>query len=468
MKQTLLPVEGIFPSLPQDQMGTDNKVTISCNLALPPRIYSTYSAQQELVNWSWTMSIKGKQLSPNVSLKVLFLFEMLDDSTDVGEEDSFLGQVSSNGPPPSTFNYFSSPVTSSDPFSSISQSPFPPPTLSTASATASQASAPGSVATAPLPPPQVSQLNSAPPPFGGAVYQSPIGRHTPPPHCTATPPPPQMQPQSLNPYRHTPTSSRASPYIPAPEILPPTHATQQNPYALGSPPQTFPSSGPTFTKVGVGCLSGVLDFIILEWSKSYCCICLPSLLSRRFKPLLPQPAPAVRWCLQVRWWRTRTISTSPFTLTGFSASKWNQRAYGFLSVSSTPSSSKRRIIQVCIHAANVSVSDAFTPFNILVVSLLPVQPDPENVIIRTDGGRYDVQLYDRVRTAVYWEEELAEVRRCSWFYKGDADSRFVPYSEEFSDKLEVCHNVTWSDCNRNSSYLRFGSFIVNNCLLWCI
>uniref|UniRef100_H3D6C8 SEC23 interacting protein n=1 Tax=Tetraodon nigroviridis TaxID=99883 RepID=H3D6C8_TETNG len=66
-----------------------------------------------------------------------------------------------------------------------------------------------------------------------------------------------------------------------------------------------------------------------------------------------------------------------------------------------------------------------------------VQPDPENVIIRTDGGRYDVQLYDRLRTAVYWEEEPAEVRRCSWFYKGDSDSRFVPYSEEFSDKLEA-------------------------------
>lgn len=48
-----------------------------------------------------------------------------------------------------------------------------------------------------------------------------------------------------------------------------------------------------------------------------------------------------------------------------------------------------------------------------------------------------MQLYDRVRTAVYWEEEPTEVRRCSWFYKGDADSRFVPYSEDFSEKLEV-------------------------------
>lgn len=66
-----------------------------------------------------------------------------------------------------------------------------------------------------------------------------------------------------------------------------------------------------------------------------------------------------------------------------------------------------------------------------------VQPDPESVIVRTDGGRYDVQLYDRIRTAVYWEEEPTEVRRCSWFYKGDSDSRFIPYSEEFSEKLEA-------------------------------
>lgn len=70
---------------------------------------------------------------------------------------------------------------------------------------------------------------------------------------------------------------------------------------------------------------------------------------------------------------------------------------------------------------------------------ISVQPDPENVIVSTDGGRYDVQLYDRIRTAVYWEEDPTEVRRCSWFYKGDTDSRFIPYSEEFSDKLEVFH-----------------------------
>lgn len=81
--------------------------------------------------------------------------------------------------------------------------------------------------------------------------------------------------------------------------------------------------------------------------------------------------------------------------------------------------------------SNTSVKNTVYTFD------LSVQPDPENVIVSTDGGRYDVQLYDRTRTSVFWEEEPTEVRRCTWFYKGDTDSRFIPYSEEFSDKLEV-------------------------------
>lgn len=68
-----------------------------------------------------------------------------------------------------------------------------------------------------------------------------------------------------------------------------------------------------------------------------------------------------------------------------------------------------------------------------------VQPDPESVVLSTDGGRYDVYLYDRMRKAVYWDEEPSEVRRCTWFYKGDKDSRFIPYAEDFSDKLEVSY-----------------------------
>ncbi|XP_035519218.1 SEC23-interacting protein [Morone saxatilis] len=304
-----------------------------------------------------------------------------DDSTDVGEEDSFLGQVSGNGPAPSTFNYFSSPVTSSDPFASIGQSPHPPPALSAAPTTTGPVSVPSSVSVAPPPPPG-SQMNPGPPAFGSAVYQSPMGRHTPPP-TTMTPPPPQMQPQSHNPYRHTPTSSRASPYIPAPEVLPPTHTPQQSPYSLGSPPQTFPLSGPSFTK--------------------------PPPTHIQAPPPSATTAGAV-------------VPAGPMM-------PYNYNVY-------------EPVQPHWFYCKQVESKCVWLPFSIIDSLQLEetynsVQPDPENVIVRTDGGRYDVQLYDRVRTAVYWEEDPTEVRRCSWFYKGDTDSRFIPYSEDFSDKLEA-------------------------------
>ncbi|XP_042289419.1 SEC23-interacting protein isoform X1 [Thunnus maccoyii] len=305
-----------------------------------------------------------------------------DDSTDVGEEDSFLGQTSGNGPAPSTFNYFSSPVTSSDPFAAIGQPPCPPPALSAAPMTTGPVSVPSSVGMAPPPLPPGSQMNPAPPAFGGAVYQSPMGRHTPPP-SSMTPPPPQMQPQSHNPYRHTPTSSRASPYIPAPEILPPTHTPQQNPYSLSSAPQTFPPSGPTFTN--------------------------PPPTQIQTPPPPPTTAGAI-------------VPAGPMM-------QYNYNVY-------------EPVQPHWFYCKLVESKSVWLPFSIIDSLQLEetynsVQPDPENVIVRTDGGRYDVQLYDRMRCAVYWEEENTEVRRCSWFYKGDTDSRFIPYSEEFSDKLEA-------------------------------
>lgn len=54
-----------------------------------------------------------------------------------------------------------------------------------------------------------------------------------------------------------------------------------------------------------------------------------------------------------------------------------------------------------------------------------------------DGERYDVHVKERKRYAVYWEQGPTEVRRCTWFYKGDKDTRFMPYSEDFSKSLEV-------------------------------
>lgn len=62
-------------------------------------------------------------------------------------------------------------------------------------------------------------------------------------------------------------------------------------------------------------------------------------------------------------------------------------------------------------------------------------------VVPTDGGRYDVHLGERMRYAVYWDEPPSEVRRCTWFYKGDKDNKYVPYSESFSQVLEETYMV---------------------------
>ncbi|KAM4802615.1 triacylglycerol hydrolase DDHD2 isoform X2 [Urocitellus parryii] len=62
-------------------------------------------------------------------------------------------------------------------------------------------------------------------------------------------------------------------------------------------------------------------------------------------------------------------------------------------------------------------------------------------VVPTDGGRYDVHLGERMRYAVYWDELASEVRRCTWFYKGDKDNKYVPYSESFSQVLEETYRL---------------------------
>ncbi|NXL47046.1 DDHD2 Phospholipase, partial [Podilymbus podiceps] len=67
--------------------------------------------------------------------------------------------------------------------------------------------------------------------------------------------------------------------------------------------------------------------------------------------------------------------------------------------------------------------------------------DDEDLVVPTSGGRYDVHLKKRQRVAVYWEEEVSEVRRCTWFYKGDKDNKYIPYSETFSEELEEAYMI---------------------------
>ena len=59
------------------------------------------------------------------------------------------------------------------------------------------------------------------------------------------------------------------------------------------------------------------------------------------------------------------------------------------------------------------------------------------VLVATDGGRYDVDLLRRQRNAVYWEEPASFVRRCSWFFKGEGDRWYLPYDENTAARLEV-------------------------------
>ncbi|XP_075889313.1 triacylglycerol hydrolase DDHD2 isoform X2 [Nelusetta ayraudi] len=65
----------------------------------------------------------------------------------------------------------------------------------------------------------------------------------------------------------------------------------------------------------------------------------------------------------------------------------------------------------------------------------------EEVVVAVDGERYDVHVKERKRYAVYWEQGPTEVRRCTWFYKGDKDTRFMPYSEDFSRNLEEAYMI---------------------------
>ncbi|XP_063048053.1 SEC23-interacting protein [Engraulis encrasicolus] len=334
-----------------------------------------------------------------------------DDSGDVGEEDSFLGQTSSTAPQPSTFSYFSGSTTgssSSDPFASIGHHPAPAP--SPVPPSSSSSVAPMTSGPSPIPHAAAATLATAPamphaspaaPQFSNAPYHSsaPMGQFTPTsPPTSGTPPPPTALQQSYNPYRHTPLSSRANPYIAAPEVqpqqLPSPPQPGINPYSQAPPAHTF-QTGPSAFQAG------------------------SSAFARPPPPPSQSPMPPP---VSAPGMAGPLVPANPMM-------QYNYNVY-------------EAVQHHWFYCKQVEAKKVWLPFSLLDSLRLEeifnsVQPDPESVIVCTDGGRYDVQLYDRMRTAVYWEEEPTEVRRCSWFYKGDTDSRFIPYSEDFSEKLEA-------------------------------
>ncbi|KAJ1140024.1 hypothetical protein NDU88_006385 [Pleurodeles waltl] len=329
-----------------------------------------------------------------------------DDVTEVGEEDSFLGQTSTattHAPP--TFSYFSQAPGNNDPFASIGQPPLGPTGPSVTSAPFSKAHTSMAVASFSGQTMPASQVPSMPPTLGGpsvpqigtgtysTVSQS-VSQNLPPSSAMTSTGSTQ---QGYNPYRHTNLSSRANPYITPPQL--------QHGQVPGQMP-SHPSQPPTFSA--------------------------PSQMYHSAPASMPQPS------------HTPPLMPPPPPMQAQQSQQFPRPA-GPLVQPPPPLFLQNQYEPIQPHwfyCKQVESKQVWMPFSVLDSVTMEevynsVQPDPESVVLSTDGGRYDVYLYDRTRKAVYWNEEESEVRRCTWFYKGDTDSRFVPYTEEFSEKLEI-------------------------------
>ncbi|XP_076875951.1 triacylglycerol hydrolase DDHD2 [Brachyhypopomus gauderio] len=87
-----------------------------------------------------------------------------------------------------------------------------------------------------------------------------------------------------------------------------------------------------------------------------------------------------------------------------------------------------------------------------------------DLLVATEGRRYDVRLTERLRYAVYWEQEPSEVRRCSWFHKGNKEMTYTPHTEAISDLLEQAYmiSVTLDEWKRHLELPTGESIILHN------
>lgn len=84
----------------------------------------------------------------------------------------------------------------------------------------------------------------------------------------------------------------------------------------------------------------------------------------------------------------------------------------------------------------VESKNLWLPFSRLDSAALERASQGGEAVVRTDGGRYDVHVRERLRLPVYWEGPPTAVRRCTWFYKPETHSGFVPYDEDVAALLE--------------------------------
>uniref|UniRef100_UPI00398F6F81 SEC23-interacting protein isoform X2 n=1 Tax=Pristiophorus japonicus TaxID=55135 RepID=UPI00398F6F81 len=337
-----------------------------------------------------------------------------DESTDVGEEDSFVGQTSTSTSHPPAFSYFTQAATNNDPFANIGHHPFT--TATTPAGTASFSKAPAEV---PLAAPAQDPFAFQSPQSQPGFMAPPVSQHisttyqnTQPGLSTTTAfvsaSPPQTQ-QNYNPYRQNSQSSRANPYFtPLQQSQSQSHPQIPHfqPPAPANHPYQMPPVSPPQAPVGQAMSPPPAAKHV----------------STALQPLLDLPYNLYE-SVRTHWFYCKLVEDKPIWM-----------PFSFLDTA--------------------NLEEVYNS----------VQPDPENVIVSTDGGRYDIRLYDRMRHAVYWEEEPSEVRRCTWFYKGDLDSRFIPYSEEFSEKLEAEYKktVTTNQWHRRLEFSSGETIVMHN------
>ncbi|XP_072177332.1 triacylglycerol hydrolase DDHD2-like [Diadema setosum] len=327
-----------------------------------------------------------------------------------GEADSFLGQNDPPdlGPPPpstsqqgapSTFSYFqqtSAPSSQSDPFDMVAQaegqSPFSaPPPLPTSSSSSGQATIPTFV-------PTTQHLAS-------------------PPTLQPGPSPPQLEAVSQPPHQPRAVHFQDQPSgAPPTTSFPPTGPPPTGPL----PPSGPPPSGPAGPRFGIkGYQHKPMAYPMGGVTPA----------SGPLPPGILAPPPKMQFDA------SRPPPTASevqhFNQTSDSAGA-GPRAGGFY----------QPIQPHWFYCKEMEKRSIWVPFSIfdsikLEEAFIRAQTSESVIIISTNGGRYDVNLSERLRHAIYWDERPSSVRRCTWFYKSDSENRFIPYEESMANFLEA-------------------------------
>jgi hypothetical protein len=152
----------------------------------------------------------------------------------------------------------------------------------------------------------------------------------------------------------------------------------------------------------------------------------------------------------------QTIDSNPYSFISptndslNNSNEWTQQTMGLTNSSTTTDSvnyyttginSYLPVVYHWFYQKIIENREVWKPFSYydsfnLEQALINSQNNGYELVISTDGGRFDVNIYERLRRPVYWSEVPTIVRRCSWFYKKEGHNRYVPYPEDFSAKLE--------------------------------